>query len=64
MTTKVSGNLPDSVAIDLEDWANQQGRSLSSLVSFLLENAVFSAKMNGTFKPTYTPTPSNPAKSK
>ena len=64
MTTKVCGSLPDSIAMDLEDWANQQGRSLSSLVSFLLENAIHNAKSNGTFKPTYQPSQNTPQKGK
>jgi len=64
MTTKVCGSLPDSIAMDLEDWANQQGRSLSSLVSFLLENAIHNAKSNGTFKPTYQPSQNTSQKGK
>lgn len=51
MAKKVFASVPDSVANDLEIWANQQGRSLSNLISFLLENALRDAKANGEFQP-------------
>jgi hypothetical protein len=51
MAKKVFASVPDAVASDLEEWAEQQGRSLSNLISFLLENAIRDAKAKGEFEP-------------
>jgi hypothetical protein len=51
MAKKVFASVPDAVAGDLEVWAEQQGRSLSNLISFLLENAIRDAKARGEFEP-------------
>ena len=49
MAKKVFASVPDAVAKDLEEWSKQQGRSLSSLIAYLLENSVKSAKEQGEF---------------
>ncbi|MEM7770420.1 MAG: hypothetical protein AAF327_07905 [Cyanobacteria bacterium P01_A01_bin.37] len=51
MAKRVFATVPDTVAEDLEKWADQQGRSLSNLVGFLLENSLRTAKERGEFKP-------------
>jgi len=50
MAKRVFASVPDTVADDLEAWANQQGRSLSNLIGYLLENAVKAAKEKGEIK--------------
>ena len=40
VTKRLSAYLPDTVYEWLEDWAGEEKRSISSLVSFLLESAV------------------------
>lgn len=54
MAKKVFASVPDAVAKDLEEWSKQQGRSLSSLVAYLLENSVRDAKEQGEFVPEKT----------
>ena len=49
MAKKVFASVPDAVAKDLEEWSKQQGRSLSNLIAYLLENSVKSAKEQGEF---------------
>jgi len=51
MAKKVFASVPDAVAKDLEEWSQQQGRSLSSLIAYLLENSVRDAKDQGEFVP-------------
>ena len=51
MAKKVFASVPDAVAKDLEEWSKQQGRSLSSLIAYLLENSVRDAKEQGEFTP-------------
>ena len=51
MAKKVFASVPDAVAKDLEEWSKQQGRSLSSLIAYLLENSVRDAKDQGEFVP-------------
>ena len=49
MAKKVFASVPDAVAKDLEEWSKQQGRSLSNLIAYLLENSVKKAKEQGEF---------------
>jgi molybdopterin-guanine dinucleotide biosynthesis protein A len=49
MAKKVFASVPDAVAKDLEEWSKQQGRSLSNLIAYLLENSVKNAKEQGEF---------------
>lgn len=49
MAKRVFATVPDAVAEELEQWANQQGRSLSNLVGYLLENSLRDAKEKGDF---------------
>lgn len=51
MAKRVFASVPDTVADELEAWAEKQGRSLSNLIGYLLENAVKEAKEKGEFKP-------------
>ena len=51
MAKKVFASVPDAVAKDLEEWSKQQGRSLSNLIAYLLENSVRNAKEQGEFTP-------------
>jgi hypothetical protein len=59
MAKRVFASVPDTVADELEAWAEQQGRSLSNLIGYLLENAVKEAKEKGEFKPSSTGQESN-----
>jgi hypothetical protein len=47
VSKRINVTLPDSVADELEDWANAQGRSLANLAAFLLEIALKEAKEKG-----------------
>lgn len=47
---KVQVTLPDSIAEDLQRWAEQDSRPLANLCAFLLENRVREAKANGELK--------------
>jgi hypothetical protein len=47
VSKRINVTLPDSVADELEDWANAQGRSLANLAAFLLEMALKEAKEKG-----------------
>ena len=49
MAGKVFATVPDTIAEELKDWADQQGRSLSSLVAYLLETRMTEAKKNGEY---------------
>lgn len=51
MTKRVQVTLPDRVASDLEKWADNDGRPLSNLCAFLLEQSVRQAKDSGDFPP-------------
>ncbi len=51
MAKRVFATVPDTVAEELEEWADQQGRSLSNLISYLLENDLKEAKVKGEFTP-------------
>ena len=47
---KVQVTLPDSIAEDLQRWAEQDSRPLANLCAFLLENSVREAKASGELK--------------
>jgi len=49
MAKKVFASVPDAVAKDLDEWSRQQGRSMSNLIAYLLENSVRAAKEQGDF---------------
>jgi hypothetical protein len=51
MAKKVFASVPDRIADELQDWADQQGRSLSSLISYMLENSLRAAKEKGDYEP-------------
>jgi hypothetical protein len=51
MAKKVFSTVPDTIADELQDWADQQGRSLSSLISFMLESSLRAAKDKGDYQP-------------
>jgi hypothetical protein len=54
MTTTVSKRMtitvPDSVYIDLEVWAEHQGRPTANLAAYLIEVGIRDAKRRGEFK--------------
>jgi hypothetical protein len=54
MAKKVFASVPDKIADELQDWADQQGRSLSSLISYMLENSLRAAKEKGDYQPDPT----------
>ena len=47
MTKRVQVTMPDRLAEDLEKWAKFDGRPISNLCAFLLEQAVKEAKKDG-----------------
>lgn len=47
---RVLVTLPDTVAADLESWAEYQGRPTANLASFLIELGLRQAKASGEFK--------------
>ena len=49
VSKRINVTLPDSVADELENWAEAQGRSLANLAAFLLELALKQAKERGEF---------------
>lgn len=49
MSKRVQVTLPDRLADELEGWADSDGRPLSNLCAFLLEQAVKQAKQAGEF---------------
>lgn len=53
MSKRISITIPDSVNRELEDYADQEGRSVSNLVSFLVEYALRLSKEKGMYKPNY-----------
>ena len=48
MTKKVQVTLPDRIAIELEAWAEYDGRPLANLCAYLLEKAVSESKEKGS----------------
>jgi hypothetical protein len=49
MSKRVQVTLPDRLAAELEQWADSDGRPLSNLCAFLLEQSVKQAKQTGEF---------------
>jgi CopG-like RHH_1 or ribbon-helix-helix domain, RHH_5 len=49
VSKRINVTLPDSVVEELEQWADNQGRSLANLAAFLLESSVKQAKEKGEF---------------
>ena len=49
MSKRVNIYLPDETAAILDEWAKNQGHSLSSLATFLLERTLDAAKDKGDF---------------
>lgn len=47
MTKKVQVTLPDRIAIELEAWAEYDGRPLANLCAYLLERAISDSKEKG-----------------
>lgn len=52
MSKRTTITLPDSVYVELEDWARQQGRPVANLASFLVELGIRQAKDKGEYSPT------------
>ena len=52
VSKRVNLTIPDSIYLDLEDWAQQQGRPLANLASFLCETAILEAKESGKYVPS------------
>ncbi|MGB3615865.1 MAG: hypothetical protein WBA10_18870 [Elainellaceae cyanobacterium] len=55
MSRRVMLTLPDTVAADLERWADSQGRAIANLAGFIVETAVVQAKDRGDIPPAQTP---------
>lgn len=49
---RITVTLPDSVAAQLEDWADKQGRPPANLATFLIELGIIQAKESGEYKPS------------
>ena len=47
VSKRINVTLPDSVVEELEQWADNQGRSLANLAAFLLESSLKEAKAKG-----------------
>ena len=47
VSKRINVTLPDSVVEELEQWADNQGRSLANLAAFLLESSLKDAKAKG-----------------
>lgn len=50
VSKRVLVTLPDTVASDLEEWAEYQGRPTANLAAFLIELGIREAKAGGEFK--------------
>jgi hypothetical protein len=48
---RITITLPDAAAIELEDWAQQQGRPVANLATFLVELGLREAKEKGDYSP-------------
>ena len=55
VSKRVLVTLPDTLAADLERWAEYQGRPTANLASFLIELGIRQAKESGEFKTLDTP---------
>ncbi len=51
VTKKFSVNVPDAIYEQLEQWADEQGRSSSNLAAFLIEMGIRQAVERGELKP-------------
>ena len=49
---RITITLPDAAAMELEDWAQQQGRPVANLATFLVELGLRDAKEKGNYAPT------------
>lgn len=59
VSKRINVTLPDSVADELEDWADAQGRSIANLAAFLLEMSLKQAKERGEIPARPSSSPSN-----
>jgi hypothetical protein len=50
VSKRVLVTLPDTVATDLESWAEYQGRPTANLAAFLIELGIRQAKQSSEFK--------------
>ena len=50
VSKRINVTLPDSVVEELEQWADNQGRSLANLAAFLLESSLKEAKAKGEIR--------------
>lgn len=48
---RITITLPDATAVELEDWANKQGRPVANLATFLVELGLRDAKAKGEYEP-------------
>jgi hypothetical protein len=48
---RITITLPDAAAAELEDWAQQQGRPVANLATFLVELGIREAKEKGDYSP-------------
>jgi len=47
---RITITLPDATAVELEDWAQQQGRPVANLATFLVELGILQAKEKGDYR--------------
>ncbi len=50
MSKRIQVTLPDKALTDLEKWADDEGRSVSNLASYLLQKAIDEARERGTIR--------------
>lgn len=48
---RITVTLPDAPYEELEDWAEQQGRPVANLATFLIEQSLTEAKKSGAYRP-------------
>jgi hypothetical protein len=49
---RITITLPDQAAVELEDWAEQQGRPVANLATFLVELGIRQGKERGEYEPS------------
>ncbi|WP_416666796.1 ribbon-helix-helix domain-containing protein [Egbenema bharatensis] len=49
---RITVTLPDAAYAELEDWAEQQGRPVANLATFLIELGLRQGKQSGEYKPS------------
>lgn len=49
---RITVTLPDAAYAELEDWAEQQGRPVANLATFLIELGLRQGKENGEYRPS------------